>query len=335
VNAPAGFAPVINVQPADATVTNGTPIILSLSASGTQPLGFQWFKNGAIIPGATGIIFSISGAQSGDEGNYSAVVTNNAGTAASSIAVVRVVVPPSIATQPASQPAVVGSNVQLSVGVNGTAPFRFQWRKAGALIAGATDSALALNAVQLADAGAYSVTVSNPAGLTNSAAATLTVVPPGPASRLSNLSVRTTLIAGQIVIVGIAVDGGTRDVLVRAVGPGLASFGLTTAMADPRLELFRGQTLVLANDDWPAALAPTFAAAGAFALPLGSRDAAFRQGLDGGFSIQARGTGPGVVLVEAYDNVRPTRLMLLDSTVSLENASPILTAESQVIFSFF
>jgi hypothetical protein len=191
--------------------------------------------------------------------------------------------------------------VQLSVGVDGTAPVRFQWRKAGALCAGATDSALALDAVRLADAGAYSVTVSNPAGLSNSAAATLTVVPPGPASRLSNLSVRTTLAAGQIVIVGIAVDGGTRDVLVRAVGPGLASFGLTTAMADPRLELFRGQTLVLANDDWPAALAPTFAAAGAFALPLGSRDAAFRQGLDGGFSIQARGTGPGVVLVEAYD----------------------------------
>ena len=301
VNAPAGFAPVINTQPADVTVTNGTPIILSLSASGTQPLGFQWFKNGTPIPGATGIIFSIGSAQSADDGNYSAVVTNSAGTAASNSAVVRVVVPPSIATQPASQSAVVGSNVQLSVGVAGTAPFRFQWRKAGAVISGATDVALTLNAVQLADAGAYSVTVSNPAGLTNSAAATLAIVPPGPASRLSNLSVRTTLAAGQIVIVGIAVNGGTRDVLVRAVGPGLAPFGLTTAMADPRLELFRGQSLVLANDDWPANLAPIFAGAGAFALPLGSRDAAFRQGLDGGFSIQARGTGPGVVLVEAYD----------------------------------
>lgn len=72
-------------------------------------------------------------------------------------------------------------------------------------------------------------------------------------------------------------------------------------MIDPRIELFRGQTLVLANDDWPAGLAPAFASSGAFARSAGSRDAAFRQELDGAFSIQARGTGAGVVLIEAYD----------------------------------
>jgi hypothetical protein len=72
-------------------------------------------------------------------------------------------------------------------------------------------------------------------------------------------------------------------------------------MLDPRIELFRGQTLVLANDDWSASLAPVFASSGAFAFTSGSRDAAFRLGLDGAFSIQARGTAAGVVLVEAYD----------------------------------
>ena len=58
------------------------------------------------------------------------------------------------------------------------------------------------------------------------------------------------------MIVGLAVQGGARDALVRTVGPGLAAFGVSGAMADPQLELFRGSALVLTNNDWPATLAP-------------------------------------------------------------------------------
>ncbi|MBL9201643.1 MAG: hypothetical protein JNL39_14125, partial [Opitutaceae bacterium] len=116
-----------------------------------------------------------------------------------------------------------------------------------------------------------------------------------------NLSVRTSLAAGQNLIFGVVVGGGSRDVLVRAAGPALANFGLTGVMADPRLELFNGTTSVFSNEDWPATLAPTFASVGAFAFTNGSRDAAFVRALSGPASVQARGTGAGVVLVEAYD----------------------------------
>jgi len=82
-------------------------------------------------------------------------------------------------------------------------------------------------------------------------------------------------------------------------------------MADPQLEFFRGSNLVLANNDWSTALAPTFAEVGAFNLPAGSRDAAVRLGLDGSSTIHVRGPGPGVVLFEAYQlgNPGPTRLV--------------------------
>src|SRR5262249_26487593 len=80
-----------------------------------------------------------------------------------------------------------------------------------------------------------------------------------------------------------------------------AAFGLSGAMADPRLELYNGSTLVTDNDNWAAGLADVFTSVGAFAFPSGSRDAAIVQSIDGARSIQARGTGPGVVLVEAYD----------------------------------
>jgi hypothetical protein len=123
----------------------------------------------------------------------------------------------------------------------------------------------------------------------------------GAGSRLSNLSVRTSMATGQTLIVGVVVSGGWRNVLVRAAGPALAGFGLSSAMADPRLELYSGNTRVLENDDWPAAIAPTAASVGAFPFSPGSRDAGFVQGIEGARSIQVRGTGAGIVLVEAYD----------------------------------
>jgi hypothetical protein len=124
----------------------------------------------------------------------------------------------------------------------------------------------------------------------------------GPSTaRLSNLSVRTSLAAEQTLIVGVVVAGGNRNVLVRAAGPALAGFGLTNVMADPRLQLYNDGTVTFDNDNWPAGMADTFKSVGAFPFEVGSRDAAFLQGIEGPRSIQARGTGAGLVLVEAYD----------------------------------
>jgi sugar lactone lactonase YvrE len=293
-----GNPPLISSEPAGQNLPPGGTISLSISVSGTPPLNFQWFKDGEIIAGATTALLYRANAQPTDAGNYNVIVSNPGGAAVSNTAVVRVTVPPSIATAPVSQTAIAGSTTTLGVSVSGTGPFSFQWLKGGAVIAGATNSMLTFSPLQTTDAGSYSVTVSTPDGSATSAASILSVAP---TSRLANVSVRTSMTTGQTVIVGIAVDGGSRDVLVRAIGPGLMAFGLSTAMADPRLELYRGPNLMFANDDWPGALSPTFGTVGAFALANGSRDAAFSQNLDGSFSIQARGTGPGVVLVEVYD----------------------------------
>lgn len=119
-------------------------------------------------------------------------------------------------------------------------------------------------------------------------------------ARLANLSVRTALAADQILIVGFVVQGGSRDILIRAAGPALAAF-VPDPMADPRLELFRDSTSLFVNDDWPAALAPVFTSVAAFAFEPGSRDAAMVVGIDGSRTVQARGPSAGIILVEAYD----------------------------------
>lgn len=139
----------------------------------------------------------------------------------------------------------------------------------------------------------------------NSAQATVAVTVTGVAApaRLGNLSVRTALPAAQTLIVGFTMSGGTKPVLLRAIGPGLAQFNVAGTMADPRLALFRDATQLEANDNWggSSALSTAFAAVGAFPLPPASLDAAMLRSIEGGHTAWVTGTGAGVVLVEAYD----------------------------------
>ncbi|MBL9210288.1 MAG: hypothetical protein JNL92_07450, partial [Opitutaceae bacterium] len=321
-------APVITAQPASQTVTAGGFTQFSVGAS---PAGvtFQWLRNGSAIAGATGPVLSFATVAPTDAASYAVVVTNSSGTvtsASASLTVTAAAAAPALTTQPANVTVAAGRGFRLAVAATGTGTLRFQWFRNGAPLAGATAATFSVGSAQPADAGSYHVVVSNATGSVTSRTATVVVAPEAPAtppvnsggtpppaaadstppaaapaSRLSNLSIRTSVAADQTVIVGLAVQGGARDVLVRAVGPGLAPFGVNGALADPRLEVFRGAALTLANDNWPAELAPGFARVGAFGLPLGSRDAALRQSVDGAVSIQARGSGTGILLLEAYD----------------------------------
>jgi C1A family cysteine protease len=83
---------------------------------------------------------------------------------------------PSISTQPQSRSVLAGGNASFSVAASGTPPLRYQWRKNGSSIAGATNSSLALTNVQSSDAGTFSVVVSNGSGSATSSNATLTVL---------------------------------------------------------------------------------------------------------------------------------------------------------------
>jgi hypothetical protein len=132
------------------------------------------------------------------------------------------------------------------------------------------------------------------------------------APRLSNLSVRAVSGAGAgVLIAGFTLGGaGTKRLLARGVGPGLTAFGVTSALTDPRIELYRGAVSLLGNDNWSGnateagSLTATGARVGAFALVAGSRDAAALATLGpGGYSVQVAGVGgtTGVALAELYD----------------------------------
>jgi len=72
-------------------------------------------------------------------------------------------------------------------------------------------------------------------------------------SRLGNVSTRGQVGTGNNILIGGLIVGGStpKPVVLRALGPTLAQFGVAGVLADPYLELRDGNgNLVEANNDW-------------------------------------------------------------------------------------
>jgi hypothetical protein len=213
----------------------------------------------------------------------------------------------STATERVADEIVEGQRVRFAVEVGGgSAPFTFQWNKDNMPIPGATDMLLTFDAVQLRDAGSYTVAVTNAVGVTTSAPEMLFVRPALP-SRLANVSVITS--GDTSGVVGFSLGrGDAREVtriLARAAGPALSQFGLAGVLEDPVLKIFQEPELIGLNDDWMGEDVRNAAVAvGAFPFPTGSKDSAvalsFSPASYTAEVTSATGT-TGIAVVELYD----------------------------------
>jgi len=180
-------APTIVTHPNDVNAIPGQNVVLSVTASGTAPLQYQWLKNGFPLDGGTNRIFTIEFVSGFDTASYSAAVWNGAGFALSGSARVRVVIPPHITLQPVGMSVDPGSDVTFTVAATGTGPVRYQWQLNGQDIPGAIAPTLMINNVQLIDDGDYVAMVTDDIATIASALAKLIirvspriVVPPVP-----------------------------------------------------------------------------------------------------------------------------------------------------------
>ncbi|MEY4939476.1 MAG: hypothetical protein RIQ93_1211 [Verrucomicrobiota bacterium] len=139
------------------------------------------------------------------------------------------------------------------------------------------------------------------------------------ATRLVNLSGRgTTGSAGNAFLGGFVITGGAnKNVLVRGIGPTLANYGVTSPLSDPVLSIFDANgRLVASNDNWSAvnadglvnaataAIQSAENQAGAFKLPVGSKDAALKIELSpGAYTVQVSGPAgsSGPAMIELYE----------------------------------
>ncbi len=124
--------------------------------------------------------------------------------------------------------------------------------------------------------------------------------------RLINVSVLKEFAGGFTA--GFVIGGtGSKAVLIRAVGPGLAAVGVSGFVPDPQLVLLDGSSKPIGdNNNWggTAGLTATFRQLGAFALPADSKDAALLVTLQpGNYTVQVSGVAgaTGLGLLEVYE----------------------------------
>ncbi len=175
-----------------------------------------------------------------------------------------------------------------------------------ALPSGSKDAAL----VATLTPGAYSAPVGDGGGTGIALLEVYDAESSSNGAKLVNASTRAYVGTGDnILIPGFVIGGeGTVQLLVRAIGPTLKNYGVTDALADPQMTLYQSSTAIATNDNWSSAsnaadIATAAAQSGAFALPAGSKDAAFLVTLGAGaYSIALSGVGgtTGTALVEIY-----------------------------------
>lgn len=122
-------------------------------------------------------------------------------------------------------------------------------------------------------------------------------------SRLANISTRGVVGAGQqVLIAGFVITDGGKTVLVTGEGPTLSARGVTGAVQNPKIDLYRGNQLIASNSSWQTnANAAEIAASGV--APSDPREAALQVDLEPGsytVIVSSEDTTTGVGLVEVY-----------------------------------
>ena len=212
-------APSIASLSIPAGVCVGEQAVLTVEAQDAR--SYQWRKDGIDIPGAFAATLTIDNFAESHVGRYSVRVEGVCDPAIVSEEVeVALYTAPAITIQPSDQGGVEGALVAFAIEASG-GNLRYQWRKDGVDIPGATEVELRLPNLTADAAGQYSCVVTNDCGTITSEAATLTIVPKAPVLTVSEQAVvfDPTYINNQrtLIIDGFITNTGTDNLAVSTV----------------------------------------------------------------------------------------------------------------------
>ncbi len=207
-------APIITSQPLSRTNTAGTTATFTVSVAGSGALSYQWFKNSTPISGATGAGLILAHVSTSDAAGYSVIVTDAAGSAASSIATLRRCFESAADQRPANpwvdQPRRGPRSPLLPSSHDSLSPLSYEWIQNGTNrltdggnISGSGTASLTISNVLGGDTGEYSVLVGNSVGSVAGSPASLTVIDPV----ITNQPVSVTQTAGLPVQFSVGVAG--------------------------------------------------------------------------------------------------------------------------------
>ena len=168
--------PSILQDPASVTNYAGHTVQFTVTADGSAPLSYQWYRGTTAMIGATNDAVSVTGTLADNGATFKVAVTNPYGSAESALATLSVSTNLNVLANPVAITRYTGSKAAFRVAAEGALPLSYQWYRGTSPIAGATNETLWLSKLQSTDDGStYYAHVGNPFTGTNSEPATLTV----------------------------------------------------------------------------------------------------------------------------------------------------------------
>ena len=222
--------PILTNQPVALTNNVGTIASFSVTAGGTPTPAYQWYFNtNTLMAGQTAATLALNNVQLTNAGIYSVIATNSAGGTNSFYTQLTVWQPPVITNHPAGTAIVAGGAVTLNIVAGGTPTLNYQWKfNTNTVLTGANGATLSLANLRANQAGTYSVTVTNAAGVTNSFMAMLTITNPPPPALASTVNVSS----GKFNFTFTPVPGLTNTVLTNGTLVG-GNWGVFTNVPPP------------------------------------------------------------------------------------------------------
>jgi PKD repeat protein len=180
--------PSIAAQPANVTAKVGDKAIFSLTAGGSSPLTYQWWRGASVVSGAIAAQCTVSSVTTADDNAIFKCVVRYSPTgdsAWSNPCTLHVSPPPSITTQPTSITVLHGSSASFSIAATGTPTPTYIWIKNSAdTMSAATTNTLTIPSPQKADdLSRFRCVVKNSGGSVTSNLCTLRVVSAGFSAR--------------------------------------------------------------------------------------------------------------------------------------------------------
>ncbi|HZV35056.1 MAG TPA: LamG-like jellyroll fold domain-containing protein, partial [Verrucomicrobiae bacterium] len=172
----ADVPPYIVFQPNNTTNNQGQAVTVSATIRGSNPLNYQWYKNGSAVGGQTTSTLTYNPALASESGNYYLIATNAYGSVTSSTINLTIYGPPTVQQQTTSDAEVfAGTSPTLHAMVAGAPPIYYQWTLNGNAISGATNSSYQV--VNAQANGTYNCTLSNFVGTASLTPISLTILP--------------------------------------------------------------------------------------------------------------------------------------------------------------
>jgi len=120
--------PIITQQPQQVLATNGATVVFSVTATGTEPIHYQWLLNGNPVFRATNALLTLSNAGPAQVGSYSVEVTNAVGRVSSLPVILRLGNRPTAVTDAAQSVTSTGAVLRARITAGGLlATAWFQW----------------------------------------------------------------------------------------------------------------------------------------------------------------------------------------------------------------